>query len=479
MDNSEEKKILQKVATLIAESLKGKGRLPSGESLRKGINDFAEKNKFKKRKFTPADVSRLKTLASRDLVDFSGVYVKGGLNEELGTKLENEFGLAKALIYNNDDIIASALPLNDYLGNKAAEYLKQDFHGKRIPFHLKENAQSFFEEQLEKSHNRANGKKIITFSCGSSVNAAIDHLSGEFGNTTVYSSIILFTETFEGLSPSKLIHNFSNKFKGSEGVAFQIPKRILEELSPNIDHFHKRKSIYNSIIRPYLSSTLNSDYFMLGIGGIPDDKMLGGFSFHVSAHAKKQGFRQELSNICCGEASFWPILKKNSTCESIWLWDYLIKKQKMHEREKKEKGKDDADEDYVLERQSNIFIDYFLQTYTIEFNKLRTLKQLSHEAVEKINGLANDQPGNFYEELQILSQDKKYKEIFALNSSNFEEIKLNIIDSLNKRKVIIPAGGDEKAEAIYQCLKTKWIIDVLVTDSNTANKVLELHGETN
>lgn len=488
MDNIEEKNILQIIAAVIAESLKNKNKFPSGETLKTEINTFATAHNYKKTKYSFSEISRLKetALVKEQLIDFKGIKIKGRLDKEIGMKLENAFGLEKAIIVDNNDILASNLNKNEYLGRKAAEHLQQDFYGKtvsRIPASLNEKARDFFEQQLSGKPDiltkvKQKRRKILTFSCGSSVGSAIDSLSGDFSNTTIYSSIVLFADAFEGLSPSQLVHNFSHKF-GSIGVASQIPYRVLGVLdvdTPN--EYFKRRSIYRSIIQPSLEKTLGSDYLMLGIGGIPRDKKFGGFSFHVEQdhrEKQKQKLWSSLSKKCCGEISHWPILNKSeleNEGKTIWLWDYLWEKQSSFAR------KWDPDEEHLYEKECGLFIDYFIKTYTLNFNKLMSFKLLHNQIIRDINALIDTHKEKDYnEELQKLTQNDNYKRIFRTDPQDLKMSNpLNILDKLNRRKVITPAGGKEKVEAIYQCLSTKQLIDVLVTDSETARNLMAMNS---
>lgn len=483
MKTDEERMIKFKIAHLLAESLKDHGDFPSGSRLQEQVQKYADENKFRKTKFSLSDISRFKKaiLTTDKIIDFSEIIVKTEHNDELASELKEKYKLEEAIVINRSYIIASGLSLNKYLGRTAAKFFNQTFPKSNIERTGKFNAKAgeFFIQQLKGSNNEEiETNKVLSLSCGETIHTFIKHLNCDFSDTSIYSSILLIKDTFKGLSPSELIHSFTSRHAGSTGVTFQIPSKIfdilreIKSLETN-NVLSMRRFLYRNLIEHSLKGALQSDFLILGIGGPPADREAGGFSFLVN----KLDCWDQLLDLCAGELSFWPVLKKNTdlqqyrSSETIWLWDAIRKEQLDHKEKSQKNRKEPQPEMSALYSK---FYKYFDRTYTIDFNRLIEYKQLQADLLLEINNLFSrgDNTDTVESILSIIHQKRfqsllgNYK-ITPNNLSNF------LVDAINKRMTIIPAGGSSKIPAINQCLTHNHnFINVLITDSKTAEGLI-------
>ncbi len=199
------------------------------------------------------------------------------------------------------------------------------------------------------------------------------------------SCIVLCIDSFQKISPSVLIHNFSDRFPSVTGNAYQIPEGILKELTSA-----KLRDIINNAI---FNEALKADYFFLGIGALSrevNDDFTAGFNSLVE---KLSCYRLFKEMGCCGEISYCPVT------DEMYGSNFLVDK------------KDDSDFNNTK---------YFERVYTIDFQKI------------------------------------------------IERRKANILNG----KVIAVAGGKNKEQAISVCLNMDDFIEVLITDTETAERII-------
>jgi len=476
LSDEDREKCLICVADSIIKELKENNKIPKGEKLQEELRKLTDLTVEKK--FTLTDVSRLKNDAIEKYINFSKVSVRSEVNDDLSKTLEEKFGLKKAIVINKNYIDISGISPNEYLGKKASEYLLSDLKLKplvEIKNLLTKGTLSYIEEKITRNSLIDLPKcKDIVFSCGSTIGAAIDYLDEDFDKTNVFSSIILVTNSFKDTTPSELVHKFTHKFKGSTGITFQIPKEILMLVSQSDktesidsrDILAQRSFFYKNVIWPNLKKTLDAGYLVLGIGGIPDDKNPGGFNYLLETTKCLEKF----SDYCVGELSYWPILREKKNIkkgETIWLWDYVRDLQKKHmEKIANVECRDQPDEEYLF----YLFKKLFWQTYTLNFNELITKKNFYTDFTRRLDATIQEVP--------LAKRESELKKLFSMIYGKHIDIPVEkglykTLQEITKRKVIVPAGGDEKVPAIRQCLTYKKnFIDVLITDSSTADKII-------
>lgn len=210
-----------------------------------------------------------------EYINFS-VHLKAPRNRDLERLFEKRFrskGLEKAIIvdlYPNDTTLES-------LGQNAAE---------------------FFEKNVR------NGDTVV-LSCGTTINEMISKIdeNKKYEDLKIISSIVLCVDSFQRLSPSILIHNFTSRFPGAKGFAYHIPEEVRKCVQ-------KTNSVANLLDKAIFKKALEADYFFLGIGALSkntSDEFTAGFNSLV----KQLNLYDELyEEECCGEISYWPLLKK-------------------------------------------------------------------------------------------------------------------------------------------------------------------------
>ena len=299
------------------------------------------------------------------------INLKSLQNDDIENQLVNQYcdnGLEEAVVvdlYPDDSIL-------DALGRKSAE---------------------FFEKNVKEGE----GKTTVVLSCGLTINSMIDNINEtkDYKNLRVISSIVLCVNSFQQISPFKLINNFTERFPGVEGYAYQIPEEVRNKISTD----RGDKDFYNTLKQTIFDEALEADYFFLGIGSLSKqyEGLTGGFNSLVDRLECYENFKEM---DCCGEISYWPV-KKKPFKSSYWLKDYI-------------------DNTSDSPRFSQLGKKYFDHVYAIDFNEIikRRKKGILRGKVVAVAG----GPGK---ELPITN---------CLKTKNF--LHTLITDSLTARKII-------------------------------------------
>jgi DNA-binding transcriptional regulator LsrR (DeoR family) len=264
------------------------------------IHDHYQKNDFnkkltlndiqKKLGYMPGKLSELRNEAVSKYIEVE-FKLNTPRDKELEKKLKLLFkhqGLKDAIVLNYKIVQAGSSSLAEALGKGAA---------------------MFFERKVK-------DRNAVVFSCGLTINSMINQINAkiQYEELRAISSIVLCIDTFEQISPAALIHNFTQRFLGTKGIAYQLPTNIKGKMETMVINKILKSAIFDE--------AMEANYFFLGIGSLAGPTTTG-LSGGFNSLLKHLNCLDQLKDMqSCGEISYCPLVKPG--CPKYpWLKDAL------------------------------------------------------------------------------------------------------------------------------------------------------------